>query len=136
MSCMRIGEVAARAGVNVQTVRYYERRGILPPPPRSPSGYRQYGPDAVSRVRFVKRAQDLGFSLAEIQDLLGLRVEETSACSLVEARVREKIGQVERKIRELEGMKRVLEELVEACRARRPTEECPILYSLEGDEDA
>jgi len=70
---LRIGEVAGRAGVNVQTLRFYERRGLLPEPPRRASGYREYAPESVRRVRFIKRAQELGFTLAEVEELLRLR---------------------------------------------------------------
>lgn len=81
---MNIGEVAAAAGVNVQTVRYYERRGILQPPGRTMAGYRNYEQTAVTRVRFVKRAQELEFSLDEIQDLLNLRVDDPRSCGALE----------------------------------------------------
>ena len=72
---MKIGEFAHDAGVNVQTVRYYERRGLLPEPDRRPSGYREYGPDALDRLHFIKRAQELGFTLTEIRELLALRLD-------------------------------------------------------------
>jgi MerR family mercuric resistance operon transcriptional regulator len=128
---LTIGQLAARAGVNVQTVRYYERRGLMPSPARTRTGYRQYMPEAADRLRFIRRAQDLGFSLGEIAELLALRVRHVSACATVEARAREKVALVERKISELERMKRTLEELAAACGAREPTSECPILEALE-----
>lgn len=128
---MTIGQLAARAGVNIQTVRYYERRGLMPNPARTPTGYRQYTPEAADRLRFIRRAQDLGFSLGEITELLALRVRHVSACATVEARAREKVALVERKISELERMKLTLEELAAACAAREPTSECPILEALE-----
>ena len=78
---LRTGEVAARAGVNVQTLRYYERRGLLKKPGRRASGYREYSPDAVRLIRFIKRAQELGFTLTEIEDLLRLRSDQTAKCS-------------------------------------------------------
>lgn len=128
---LTIGQLAERAGVNIQTVRYYERRGLLARPPRTRSGYRQYPSDTVDRLRFIKRAKDLGFSLVEITELLALRVQQASACAPVEAKAREKIAVVERKIRELEGMKHTLERLAAACERREPTSECPILEALE-----
>lgn len=128
---MTIGQVAAAAEVNVQTVRYYERRGLMPRPPRTPSGYRQYGPGAVQRLRFIRRAQDLGFALDEIRELLALRVRHASACSTVEAVARRKMALVERKIGELQQLNRSLERLVEACEAKEPTGECPILEAIE-----
>jgi Hg(II)-responsive transcriptional regulator len=128
---LTIGQVADAADVNIQTIRYYERRGLVPAPRRSPAGYRQYGDDAVSRVRFIKRAQVLGFSLAEIRELLALRIRHGSACHVVERKTRGKIELVEAKIRELERLKRTLEHLAAACAAREPTDECPILEALE-----
>lgn len=128
---MRIGELAEQAGVNVQTVRYYERRGLLREPGRTASGYRTYRGESVKRLRFIKRAQDLGFSLEEIGELLELRVRHASACGEVEAKARDKIGVVEEKVRELERMKRSLESLVAACERREATGECPILEVLE-----
>lgn len=128
-----IGKVASGAGVNVQTVRYYERRGLLPKAPRTASGYRTYDTEAVARLRFIKRAQDLGFSLEEITELLELRVEHGAACTAVEAKVKDKIAMVERKIDELQRMKSVLTELSRACEQRELTGDCPILEALSED---
>ena len=83
MTTLTIGQVAAAAGVNIQTIRYYERRGLLATPRRTASGYRQYTGDAVNRIRFIKHAQELGFSLKEIQELLALRVRHAAACNPV-----------------------------------------------------
>jgi len=127
---LTIGQVAEAAEVNIQTIRYYERRGLFPKPRRTPSGYRQYAEDAVGRLRFIKHAQELGFSLQEIQELLGLRVKHGAACDAVEQKTRAKIDVVEQKIRDLQRMRRTLEQLAEACTARRPTDECPILEAL------
>ncbi len=127
---MKIGQVAAGAGVNIQTVRYYERRGLLPKVPRTASGYRTYDPEAVARLRFIKRAQDLGFSLKEIAELLELRVEHGTSCAAVETKAKDRIAMVEKKIGELERMKTVLVELSRACDLREPTSDCPILASL------
>ena len=126
-----IGQVAAKANVNVQTIRYYERRGLFPTPRRTPAGYRQYGDEQVGRLRFIKRAQVLGFSLKEIQDLLNLRVRHGSACEAVERRTRQKIDLVHEKLRDLTRMKRTLERLAAACEARQSTDDCPILEALE-----
>lgn len=127
---LNIGEVAALAGVPAATVRYYERRGLLPAPSRTRSGYRQYGPDAAHRLAFIKHAQALGFSLDEIRELLELRVTDASSCSQVEAATQEKIRGIKQRIAELQRMQRTLEGLVRSCRARRPTVECPVLASL------
>lgn len=128
---LTIGQLAAQAGMNAQTVRYYERRELVPRPSRSGGGYRLYEPDTVSRLRFIKRAQDLGFSLEEIRELLALRVVRPAACERVEARTRAKIALVERKIAELSRMRATLEDLANACRRRERTAECPILGALE-----
>ena len=89
---LSIGQVATAADVNVQTIRYYERRGLFPTPRLTPGGYRQYADDAVVRLRFIKRAQELGFSLREIQELLALRVRHAAACDAVERKARAKIA--------------------------------------------
>lgn len=128
---MTTGQLAARAGVNAQTLRYYERRGLLPRPARTRAGYRQYPADAASRLTFIKRAQDLGFSLTEIRELLRLRVRDVSACDSVKQKTQAKLDVVDQKLRELERMKRSLEQLVAACDAQRPTGDCPVLKMLE-----
>ncbi len=130
---LTIGEVAAAAAVNVQTVRYYERRGILVPTRRTSSGYRQYDGDAVARLQFIRHAQTLGFSLAEIEELLALRIPRASACRSVERRTRDKIDDVERRIRDLQRIKQTLERLAAACRSRRTSDHCPILEALTHD---
>lgn len=127
---MTIGEIAARAGVATATVRYYERRGLLAKAPRTRAGYRQYGSETAERLRFIKRAQDLGFTLEEILELLSLRVEDPETCPAVAAAARAKIAQVERMIRDLTRMREVLEGLTESCRSHSPTGACPILDTL------
>ena len=130
---LTIGQVARAADVNIQTIRYYERRGLFPTPRRTASGYRQYTADAVTRLRFIKHAQELGFSLQEIHELLGLRVRHTAACGAIERKTRQKIELVKAKIRNLERIGHTLERLAAACAAKRPTEDCPILEVLEED---
>jgi Hg(II)-responsive transcriptional regulator len=132
---MRIGEVAAQAAVNIQTLRYYERLGLVPDPARSPSGYRSYQPQTVRRVRFIKRAQDLGFTLAEIADLLGMRERAATACEQVEARASATLERIEEKIRDLERMRLALDHYVSACRTQRPIQECPLLAALDQTAD-
>ena len=109
------GEVAAKAGVNIQTLRYYERRGLLAEPERRPSGYREYSPDAVRLIRFIKRAQELGFTLAEVEDLLRLRNDQQIACSEVKSAAEAKIHDIDEKIRRLRAMKRALGTLTQSC---------------------
>jgi MerR family copper efflux transcriptional regulator len=128
---LTIGQVAVAGGVNIETIRYYERRGLFPVASRTPSGYRHYADDAITRLRFIKHAQDLGFSLEEIRDLLALRVRNGGSCKAVAQKTREKIEIVQERIRHLQRMKRTLEALAVACAARRSTEACPILETLE-----
>lgn len=130
---LTIGQIAAAGNVNVETIRYYERRGLLPANSRSPSGYRQYSADSVKRLRFIRHAQDLGYSLAEVQELLALRVRNGASCNAVAQRTRNKIEIVEERIRHLERMKRTLQRLAAACAARRATALCPILQALDDD---
>lgn len=128
---LTIGRAAAAAQVNVQTVRYYERRGLLAAPQRTAAGYRQYAEDAVERLRFIKRAQELGFSLKEIHELLALRVRHGGACGGVERKTRQKTALVDRKIDDLQRIKGTLEQLAAACATRQGTQECPILGAFE-----
>ncbi len=130
-STLTIGALAQAAGVGVETIRFYERKGLLPEPPRTRAGYRQYPSDTVDRVRFIRRAQGLGFALREISELLDLRVDEVAACGPVEAQAREKLEQVTGKMEELRRIETALQRLVEACEAREPTGACPILEELD-----
>lgn len=131
---LTIGEVAGGSGVNLETVRYYERRGLLPKPPRTASGYRSFPTDTVRRVKFIKHAQALGFTLTEIKELLALRVDPDTTCAQVRDQARAKVADIKQRIRSLEGMKKALEQLAAACRGRGPLNECPILESLDGEE--
>jgi Hg(II)-responsive transcriptional regulator len=139
MNRLTIGQVAKKARVNVMTVRYYERRGLIPEPPRLDSGYRQYLPETVRRIFFIKSAQELGFSLREIEELLSLRVRDDDGCGEVKRKAQGKIAEIEEKIGALTKMKRALTKLTAACETRTPSSgECPILDALEprftGDE--
>lgn len=132
---MRIGAAAEQAGVNVQTLRYYERRGLLPRPPRRQSGYREFPGDAVRIVRFIKRAQDLGFTLDEVEELLRLRSDKRRDRARVRTVAERRIRQIEQKIAELAAMKQALTHLVHCCR-EGSTLECPIIEALDGTEGA
>src|SRR2546430_15234580 len=129
------GRGGTAANVSIQTIRYYEPRGMVAAPRRTASGYRQYGDDAVSRLRFIKHAQELGFSLQEIQDLLGLRVRHGAACDVVERKTRQKIEVVQQRIRDLQRMKRTLERLAAGCAGRRPPHQGPTLEGLEDHDN-
>ena len=130
---MRIGDVALLAGVPAATVRYYERRGLIEKPPRTGSGYREYKEPVAVRLRFIKGAQELGFSLEEIQELLELKVDDPASCPVVEARTRAKIAAVRAKVSELHRLEGVLNQLVASCQQRERTAECPVLDALSSE---
>ena len=136
MQTLTIGQLARSAGVGVETIRFYEREGLLAEPDRRPSGYRQYPAEAVKRVRFIRHAKELGFSLREIQELLELRVDPTTTCAEVRQRAQEKVADVEARIAALERIKATLQQLVRTCRGRGPKEECPILAVLDREDGA
>src|SRR5213596_1649390 len=131
MEALTRGELAQQGRVNAETIRYYERRGLLPKPPRTPSGYRTFDREAVRRLRFIKQAQALGFSLKEIRELLSLRVDPRSSCADVRRRAEAKIADIDEKLRALRAMRRALVRLTAACAGRGPVSACPILESLE-----
>ncbi len=131
---LKIGEVAERGGVNLQTIRYYEREKLLPEPPRLASGYRVYPDQTVRRVRFIKRAQEIGFTLAEIRELLAIRIDSDRDISDVRALANAKIADIEEKIQTLHRMKEALGRITERCRGCGPVSECPILESIDSDE--
>jgi Hg(II)-responsive transcriptional regulator len=133
---MKIGEVAALAGVPVATVRYYERRGLIADAKRTPSGYRQYDAEAARRLRFIKHAQELGFSLDEIQQMLALKTDDPASCARVQSVTRERIRAVRERLAELERLERTLQDLVRACERHAPTAPCPVLVVLRDDAGA
>ena len=135
MNGLTIGDVAKRARVHVETLRYYERQGLLVKPLRSKSNYRQYTDDIVRRVRFIKAAQALGFSLKEINELLSLRAAPQASCTDIRTRTETKITDIDAKIDWLIAMKHALSRLVEECSTNGPLTDCPILAALENQED-
>ena len=128
---LKIGQLAKEVGVNIETIRYYERLNLLGPTSRMPSGYRLYNGDAQRRLRFIKNAQALGFTLREIAELLNLRVSSQARCGDVQRKAKEKLQCVEVKAQALQALARALERLIRTCRAGQPTDHCPILKSLE-----
>jgi Hg(II)-responsive transcriptional regulator len=128
---MRIGDVAARAGVNRQTLRYYERRGILGEPKRSASGYREYPIDTVQLIRFIKRAQELGFTLTEIEELIMLRRTTSKRRAKVRELAASKMRDIDEKLARLQAMRSALYTLVEDCACGAETLTCPILEALD-----
>lgn len=134
MKGLTIGKVAKVAGVNVETIRYYERLGILPQPKRRESiwghGYRQYSSEAVNQLLFIRQAKEIGFTLKEIQELLSLRIDKKSNCDAVRKRAEAKLVEVNERLASLRRIKKAIEKLIKACRMRRPTDGCPILEAL------
>lgn len=130
MAALTIGRVARQAGVGVETVRFYERQELLEEPPRGQSGYRQYGEDAIARLRFIKRAKQLGFTLKEIKELLALRRDPSTPAVDVKRRAEAKITDIEMKIKALQKMKKALVKLTTACSKHGTSGECPLLDAL------
>lgn len=127
---MRIGKVAQRTGVSVEAVRYYERLGLIERAPRTSSGYRDFGEDAVRRIGFIQRAQRLGFSLTEIGQLLTLQLDREARAIDVRESASNKLAEVREKIRDLHRIESALETLIASCRGRGSVRECPILNAL------
>jgi MerR family mercuric resistance operon transcriptional regulator len=135
MKPMTAGQVARFAGVGVETVRFYEKNGLLEQPTRRPSGYREYDEETVHRLRFIQRAKELGFTLSEIKELLSLRCSERP-CNDVRKRAEAKVAEIEQKVALLLRMKEVLGRLASSCCEQRNKGRCPILEVLEGYEIA
>jgi Hg(II)-responsive transcriptional regulator len=127
---LTIGNVARAAEVGVETVRFYERRGLLEQPARRPSGYRVYSDAAVDRIRFIRRVQELGFTLSEIRELIALE-QKGESCDSVRTRASAKISTIEEKIRDLQRMKHSLESLLSTCEGGQSMRDCPIINCLE-----
>lgn len=128
---LTIGQVAREAGVGVETVRFYEREGLLEEPIRRASGYRQFDQSAVARLRFVKQAQRLGFTLREIKDLLALKLDPDSTRAQVRERAEAKVADIEERISDLKRMKKALLPLIRACDGKGKLEGCPILAAID-----
>ena len=129
MQTLSIGRLARASGVGVETIRFYEREGLLAAPPRTPAGYRQYDREAVQRLGFIRRAKRLGFSLDEIRELLGLS-EAHGDRARVKALAEHKLAEIERRIEELRRMRAALAELTRQCSGHGPVEGCPIIEAL------
>ena len=132
---MGIGQLARAAGVGVETLRYYERIGLLAQPGRSKGAYRRYDADAISRLGFIRRATELGFSLAETRDLLALRAREGAPCASVRAKASAKLALVEQKLAELTLLRDAIATLVTACAGDRAVEHCTILAAIGGGDE-
>jgi MerR family copper efflux transcriptional regulator len=133
MATMTIGRLAKQAGVNIDTIRYYERNGLIPEPVRRASGYREYEASDVKRLRFIIRAKELGFTLAEIGELMSLSADRDVRG--VKRRAEERLEQVEHKIKELQRVRRGLKSLIDACPGHGDLEQCPIVAALSGEDE-
>ena len=129
MKSLSIGQVASRTGVGIDTVRFYEREGLLQEPERRPSGYRQYDVSTVERLEYIRRAKELGFTLAEIRELLELSFVNHTCCDHVRQRADTKITEIEERIRSLQQMKRALGKIVQQCRAKNSADHCPLVHT-------
>ncbi|MGA0586526.1 heavy metal-responsive transcriptional regulator [Dyella sp. KRB-257] len=132
---LTIGAVAKRAGVPIDTIRYYEREGLLPEPLRRASGYRSYGEGAVTQLRFIRRAKALGFTLEEIRDLLALSADRRRGVKAVKKRAEQRLAAIETRIAELQRVRDGLVELVASCPGHGAPEHCPILRALNDEEN-
>ncbi len=135
MEQLTIGKLAKRSRVNLETIRYYERQGLLPKPPRLQSGYRAFPVESVGQIRFIKQAQELGFSLKEIKELLALQINPHSTGADVLKRTKAKIADIEAKLKTLNAMKKALMRLTDSCNGNGSVSECPILESLNSEKE-
>lgn len=133
-SSLTIGAVAKRAGVAIDTIRYYERERLLPEPLRRASGYRSYDEGAVTQLRFIRRAKGLGFTLEEIRELLALSRDRQRGVKVVKRRAQQRLDAINARIAELQRVRDGLAELVACCPGHGKPEECPILRALSNDE--
>ena len=131
MQTLTIGQVAREAGIGVETIRFYEREGLLEQPPRRSSGYRQFDGEAIDRLRFIKRAQRLGFTLQEIRELLALKLDSAATRADVRQRAEAKVADIDARIAELKRMKRALAPLIAACDGKGRLAGCPILDAID-----
>jgi MerR family copper efflux transcriptional regulator len=127
---MTIGQVARQTGVSVETIRYYEKEGLVDEPERNPSGYRQYPAETIKRILFIQRAKAIGFTLKEIHDLLSIQEKPEACCGDVLSRAESKMAEIEAKINELQRMKNALQVLTTECVSDNGLDNCPILDAL------
>lgn len=132
MEALTIGQAARQAGVGVETIRFYERRGLIEQPPKpNGSGFRAYSGEMVARIRFIRQAQQVGFSLREIQELLSLRADPSADCGEVREKAAAKVAEVNRKIAELERVRTALEAVIAACPGHGTLQACTIIEALQ-----
>ena len=130
MSGLTIGQVAQKTGMGIETIRFYERRGLIAEPPRKESGYRQYEPDVLDRLAFIQQAKALGFSLSDIHELMSLRHRTDTSSKDIKKIAAARLADIDQKIKALKGMQRALKKLVDQCPGQGSLHECPILEAL------
>lgn len=130
MKTMMIGKVAKSAGIGVETIRFYERRGLIKAPPRNKSGYRQYPDSIIQRLHFIRRAKELGFSLKEIKELLELQTDPKSTCGDIMRHTEQKLTDINQRIDDLNKIRNALEILLEACSRDKTLDNCPIMNAI------
>ena len=135
MTILTIGQLAKHAQVGVETIRFYEREGLIMEPQRSAAGYRLYAPTAIKRIRFIQRAKDVGFTLKDIRELLMLRQQDGISCQDIQIKAAAKIADIEQKLIELQRMKNALQQMANKCTDEQSASECPILDALEDDSE-
>lgn len=133
MPVLTIGQLAKATGMGIDAIRFYEKEGLVPPPPRRASGYREYSHETVARIRFVSRAKELGFSLREIRELLALRQDSKRQCRDVELRAEGKLADIETKMKDLARIRNALKKLKKNCGESLPLDRCPIIASFESE---
>jgi Hg(II)-responsive transcriptional regulator len=131
---LNIGQVAKQTGVTVETVRFYEKQGLIAAPERSEAGYRKYPPDTVKRLKFIQHAKEVGFTLKDISELLAMRREPGTTCTDIKLRATQKIEEVDQKIQDLTRIREALGRMILKCSGRGALSQCPILEELELDE--
>lgn len=135
MKKLMAGKLAKEAQIGFETIRYYERRGILPKPNKSASGYREYSEETVERIRLIKKMQRLGFSLVEIKRLFLNESIFQEECKSVERKLKGKISEIEKKIFELQEIKSNLSDILKTCQVNKKKECCPLLHEVEHIEN-
>lgn len=136
MSTLRVGELAVQGKVNLETIRYYEREGLMRTPRRTPFGHRAYASSDLLRLRFIKRSQAIGFTLSEIKELLALKVTPNKPCIDVVRQIEAKALEVKAKVAHLQAIERTLAKMKASCEGRCPVSDCPILESLNSEYPA
>lgn len=126
MKPMKIGQIASQTGIGIETIRYYERLGLLPSPQRRPSGYRQYGDETVRQLHYIRHAKELGFTLSEIRELLELSFAASACCDHIQQRAESKLEDIESKICTLKTMQRSLRKILTRCRKNGSARDCPL----------